>query len=654
MPAKLVLCDCLGSQRIDAESLETATGLPCSPVFTSLCADQIGLAAVELEAGETVIACQQERARFEELAAELDREDVGFVDIRDRAGWTDDTAGTTPKMAALIGEAMVTIPPEKSLQVESEGVCLILGPRDVALKAARDLADILSVTVLLDDGDDLPLDRRFDVVVGRLRGVTGSLGGFEVVLDGLREVIPGGRGAPTLTPAKNGARSDCDIVLDLRGGPPLFAADDRRDGYVRADPTHAPAVGQAILKASQLIGTFEKPLHVRLETSLCAHSRAEKAACSNCLSVCPTGAISSAGDHVAVDAAICAGCGGCSSVCPSGAISYDAPPVHTLFRRIETLALTYRSAGGKAPRFLVTDTEYGPEMIGLAARFGRGLPADVIPMAVDALAGFGHAEILAALGTGFATVSILPAPTTEREALDREIPLAQAIAGADRITLLDIADPEALSDHLYAADKVAPVAQPILPLGTRRQVARVAAKALNPEGGAIDLPEGAPYGTLDVDVSACTLCLSCVSLCPSGALGDNPDLPQLRFQEDACLQCGLCANICPEGAITLAPRLNLEDDALAQQVVKEEEPFACIECGALFGVKSTVERIVEKLAGKHSMFANPDASRMIQMCDDCRVNAQFHQQDNPFAGGERPKPRTTDDYFENLSKRRDH
>ena len=38
------------------------------------------------------------------------------------------------------------------------------------------------------------------------------------------------------------------------------------------------------------------------------------------------------------------------------------------------------------------------EMIRLAARFGRGLPADVIPLEVSALAGFGHAEMLAALG----------------------------------------------------------------------------------------------------------------------------------------------------------------------------------------------------------------------------------------------------------------
>ena len=51
------------------------------------------------------------------------------------------------------------------------------------------------------------------------------------------------------------------------------------------------------------------------------------------------------------------------------------------------------------------------------------------------------------------------------------------------------------------------------------------------------------------------------------------------------------------------------------------------------------------------MFATTAQARMIQMCDNCRVNAQFQSDDNPFKGKERPRPRTTDDY---LNARRDH
>ncbi|NNE87036.1 MAG: 4Fe-4S binding protein [Silicimonas sp.] len=647
MTKKLVLCDCLGSQKVDADAIAKGSDLTCSKVYKSLCMDQIGDAAKEIASGDVIVACQQERARFEELAAELEVETPGFVDLRDRAGWSDSPAPA--KMAALAAEAALELPIGKSVDVISEGTCLILGG-DAALQAAADLCETLAVTVLVE-GDDIPTDRRFDCVSGTVKNASGALGGFQVSFDNLQQVVAGGRGALQWSEPLSGAASDCDIILDLRGDTPLFPAHEKREGYLRADPAHTPSVAKAVLEASQLIGTFEKPLYVRLEASLCAHSRAEKPACSNCLNVCPTGAITSAGEHVAIDPMVCAGCGSCSAVCPSGAITYDAPPVETVFRRFSTLAGTYAKAGGKDARLLVHDEAHGRVMISLAARFGRGLPSDVIPFEVDALSGFGHAEMLAALACGFKHVDVLLSPRTEREVIEAQADLTRAIAGAEAVHLLDLADPDALSDTLYTEAPTPVTCEPVLPMGTRRQVTRLAAKALQPEAEVLDLPAGSPYGAILIDTDACTMCLACTSLCPSGALGDNPDLPQVRFQEDACLQCGLCSNICPENAITLQPQLNLTDSALTQVVLNEEEPFACIECGALFGVKSTVEKITEKLAGSHSMFATSDAAKMIQMCENCRIQAQYHSTDNPFQGGERPKVRTTEDYF---SKRKDH
>jgi ferredoxin len=511
------------------------------------------------------------------------------------------------------------------------------------------LKDILGVTVLLTDDAEPPTGRDFDVIRGRIRSASGALGGFELAIDGLSRVIPGGRGAFSMTGPRDGARSECDVILDLSGGPALFPAPEKREGYLRADPGSVQAVAAAVLSASHLVGTFEKPIYVRLVAHLCAHSRAGKVACSNCLDNCPTGAITPDGEHVSIDPMVCAGCGSCAALCPSGAITYDAPATETLFQRIYTLARAYREAGGSAARLLAVDG-HGAEMIRLLARFGRGLPADVIPLEVGALNTFGHAEAIAALAAGFASVVLLPGPGTEREALIREVDLARAIAGEDRVGVVDEADPDLMGDALWEAAVPRTVDTPVRPLGTRRQITRQAARALHGPGAVLPLPETAPYGAVLVDTDACTLCLSCVSLCPSGALGDNPDMPQLTFQEDACLQCGLCATICPENAIAYEPRLNLGDDALSHRVLHEEEPFACVECGALFGSRSSIERITERLAG-HPMYQAPGALRMLQMCDDCRVRAQFLAQDNPFAAGEPRRPRTTDDY---LSKRRDH
>ena len=649
MAKSLITCDCLGSQTIDSTALSEMTGLDVRPPCSALCTKEIGKAAAALSEGDAIICCTQEARTFEALADELGVPSPPTLDLRDRAGWTDDTNTTTPKMAALIAEATLPAPAAKSIDVVSEGLCLILGPTEVALPAAEQLAAHLGITVLFDRSEEIPEARTFDVIVGNLRSATGALGQFDVRIDRLQMIEPGGRGSFSLTEPKDGGVSTCDIILDLRGTDPLFPAHEKREGYLRADPKHAPSVAAAIMAASHLTGTFEKPLYVRVEPLLCAHSRAGQTGCTRCLDLCPTGAITPDGEHVSIDPMICAGCGACSSACPSGAVSYDAPPVDLTMTRVQTLAKTYLQAGGTAPRLLAHDA-HGGEMIRLAARHGRGLPLDVIPVEIAAIGAFGHAEAIAALAAGFANVTILPGPGADREAIAAQVQLATAIAGQDRIAVLDTSDPDAVSDLFFGANVPTPVDQPVRPMGTRRQITRQAARALHPDTDALPLPDGAPYGAVLVNTDACTLCLSCVSLCPSGALGDNPDKPQLRFQEDACLQCGLCASICPEDAIGYEPRLNLAEAALRQEILNEEEPFACVECGTLFGSKSAIDRITEKLTG-HSMFSDPGKLRMIQMCDDCRVNAQYHSENSPFASGERRRPRTTDDYF---SDRKDH
>ncbi|MHA1527654.1 MAG: 4Fe-4S binding protein [Alphaproteobacteria bacterium] len=652
---RLLLCDCTGTMRPDAEAIAKGTDLTCDQVHTHLCRAQAAVATSALKSGDPVIiACAQEAPAFLELAEELEAEDrLLCVDIRDRAGWSGDKAG--PKMAALIADARLPSPALPLMDVSSEGICLVYGAGDLAVNAAARLTATLSVTCMLSEPGEVspPTDADIDIVTGRIRNATGALGQFALEIDRFAELAPAGRGERRFADPRDGAKSDCDIIVDLSGGQPLFPAHHKRDGYLRADPGDPLAVERILFDAAQLVGTFEKPLHIRFEESLCAHSRASRSGCTRCLDVCPTGAITPDGDTVRIDPNICAGCGACHAVCPSGAAASDDPPVAHLFRRMRTMAEAFTKAGGKSPRLLVHDPEHGAEMIRLAARHGRGLPGDAIPLEIPSLSTFGHAEQITALALGYACVDILAGPRTEPAPIAAQIELAAAIAGGagvagERIRLIEPMDPDGLSDLLYTAAPAPHPVEPILPLGGRREAVRMAARALagdTPPEAPLPLPAGAPYGAVLVDTEACTLCLACVSLCPPGALLDNPDSPELSFREEACLQCGLCVDTCPESAITLVPRLDLSDDALAGRVLNAEEPFACIECGSLFGVKSTIDRIVEKLEGKHSMFTNSDNVRLIQMCDDCRVRSQYHSEAQPFFAGERPKPRTTEDYL---------
>src|ERR1041384_2978393 len=138
--------------------------------------------------------------------------------------------------------------------------------------------------------------------------------------------------------------SRCDIVLDLTGGTPLFPAPELRDGYLRADPADPadPAAGlRAVLKARDLVGTFDKPRYVTFTEHLCAHSRSRIVGCNRCLDLCPPGAITPAATHVTIDPVICAGCGQCAAVCPTGAASYALPSADALMRKVRTVLKTY-------------------------------------------------------------------------------------------------------------------------------------------------------------------------------------------------------------------------------------------------------------------------------------------------------------------------
>jgi ferredoxin len=120
-----------------------------------------------------------------------------------------------------------------------------------------------------------------------------------------------------------------------------------------------------------------------------------------------------------------------------------------------------------------------------------------------------------------------------------------------------------------------------------------------------------------VDKDRCTLCLSCVSACPAGALLDNPQRPELRFIEKNCVQCGLCASTCPEDAIGLHARLDVTPQRSQTRVLNEVAAYACVRCGTPFGTVKAIEAMLGRLAG-HAMFQG-EALERLKMCSDCRV-----------------------------------
>jgi ferredoxin len=496
-------------------------------------------------------------------------------------------------------------------------------------------------------------------VKGVVRAAKGYLGAFEITVDDYAAPNPSSRAEFEFGHGRNGATSRCDIFIDLSGDSSLFPAGDLRDGYLRADPRDPATVLRAVLKARDLTGTFDKPRYITFSEELCAHSRSRIVGCRRCLDLCPTGAIAPAGDHVAIDAHICAGCGQCAAACPTGAASYALPPSDALLRKLRVLLGTYREAGGKQGVVMFHDAEHGLALIEALARHGNGLPANVLPVEVNEITQVGLEAVAAAHAYGASAVRLLTRAKARHDiaGLKKTIELAQPIltelgfAGA-RVEAIETDDPDGLDEALRGIGSLDPTLKPatFVPTGNKREVMRLALRELHAAAPSpidiVPLPEGAPFGTIEVRVEGCTLCLSCVSACPTGALSDDPERPVLRFAEDACVQCGLCKATCPEKVISLKPQIDFRAATALARVIKQEEPAECIRCGKPFGVKSSVERVVAKLEGKHWMYKDSKKRLdVIRMCEDCRVVVMAEEQFDPFGAPKRPPVRTTEDYL---------
>jgi ferredoxin len=268
----------------------------------------------------------------------------------------------------------------------------------------------------------------------------------------------------------------------------------------------------------------------------------------------------------------------------------------------------------------------------------EALPSFVIPYGVEHIASTGLDLWLGALSYGFAEVALLLSGDEDpayRATLEEQAHLANAILKAygfdERIHLImaqSVDDLQTVSKAMGAMRQRGSLSAICTPASfglsnqKRETIEAVLehlqkqAKTPLPEAG-VALPNSSLLGGLNINKDACTLCMSCVSSCPEGALLDNPDEPILSFIEKQCVQCGICVQTCPEQALTLNPRLQTVEQRKQKITLNETQAFHCISCGKAFGTLKMVDLMLTKL-GAHGAFAGAAMDRL-KMCGDCRV-----------------------------------
>ncbi|MCG6343096.1 4Fe-4S binding protein [Vibrio fluvialis] len=506
------------------------------------------------------------------------------------------------------------IPP--TVSYESGGHTLILGPTSLIERTALQLSQMASVTLLSIDGEQGTHDKLYfaDTVE-----ISGFLGAFKVTVEnhGLN-----------INLANAAIDHDCfDIVLDmsLNG---VMNEEVPVPGYFPVGRGF-PKLSDALEEIPELMGTFDKPKYFRLDNDLCAHSSRGVKGCERCVDACPAGALSSEGSEkighrIQINPYLCQGIGTCATSCPTEAIHYALPNPTDTQKFIERLLNNYHQAGGEKPIVLICSSRH--EQYNLMAL--RVLPENVIPVTVEELPSVGIDTWFAALVNGATQVLFAASrhmPPTILRILNQEVSMAQSFLAhlGIRKETIDILYLESLRE---AAPTLCdePLGLNLGELeGKKRDRLYVAldtlATARGTEPSAQPLAATAPYGAIECSTTDCTLCMSCVAVCPTRALHHEGDSPSLKFIEQDCVQCGLCVKACPEKALTAVQQLNW-NAAQRQSVVTlhQEEPAKCLRCHKPFAPQSMITMLQNKLRG-HSHFSDQASLDRIAMCEDCRV-----------------------------------
>ena len=432
------------------------------------------------------------------------------------------------------------------------------------------------------------------------------------------------------------------VVITGDGGPQVSP----RTGYHLLRSPSQGDMDAVAWKIFSLMGEFRKPAYVGYDPEICAGGAANHESCGICIQVCPYQAISRNPQNrlrVLVDAHACEGCGACVSACPTSSLAFTDPAPADLYARMAALLAPVPGHPQADPLVLAFHCpERGQEALVDAGKSKVQYPATVLPVPMACLRHVSEANILAAFRMGAAGVALLgceSCPHGERELLFRKLEVARSVLDAfglegERVRVIT-GELGASRPMLQTLERFATSIGPApitwdgrspLPPGNREVIAEAIAAfmdAVGREPGRIPVPAEEPFGLPEVQVAGCTVCRSCVNVCPTHAFRFAEERQTLELKQIACIGCGLCVTACPERVITLKPELYLDRDALDWHVVVQDEMVSCVKCERPFINRKALEVIEAKVFSIQAIMDTFAGSRraLLRMCPECRAVA---------------------------------
>ncbi|WP_417325193.1 ATP-binding protein [Halarcobacter sp.] len=368
------------------------------------------------------------------------------------------------------------------------------------------------------------------------------------------------------------------------------------------------SIDDVLATVRQNITNYQYRKFTTYDKTICQYHERREEICSKCEEVCPTVAIvkDDSKKHLEFSQVDCHGCGGCVSVCPSGAIDYAPTSRDSIFEMAELYEDTHPLIVPQKMNISNLDIE---------------IKENVLPFAIDGEKFLDESTLLTIAQIAGSQLVFYTDFISKGsgDAIRIVNDIYQSKYGKDAI-LVAMNEEElkiALEEVSFIEDSHFNFNQDGL---KKREVFshRVQRIVGEDDLGEVKTGEHVHYGLVKVNEDKCTLCLVCVGACNVDALQADASDNTLRLNPSLCTSCGYCEVSCPESDCLTIERdvIKLTPSWFKENILAQDELFACVECGKEFATKKSIDKIATMMG---PIFAvDPVKERSLYCCADCK------------------------------------
>ena len=431
----------------------------------------------------------------------------------------------------------------------------------------------------------------FNIEESILKSISGTIGNFQVIVDS----------------------DEKDVVLNVSQIVYFDYKEKQRAGIYNPNLSSIDEVLN--LLKSNISNSYTYKKFTTYDPNICQYDERRVEICSACVEVCPSVAITKNDKKkkLIFSTPDCISCGECISICPSGSLDSAGTNRDSLYE----LSGFYKNTH---PLILTSNTNLSNLEI--------SLKENILPFYVEGEI-FDESSLLTLLQLSGSQVLYFSDSISQGTKESIAILNDAYQKKYQKDAILVATSKEELQESIEIVDFVENSYFNFNQKGLKKREVfsqRLQKIVGNENLGVVKTSRFVHYGTVQVNESNCTLCMSCVGACNVDAIFANEADFTLRVNPSLCTACGYCEANCPEKDCLTIKRdeIQLQPMWFKENILAKDSLFACVECGKEFATKKAVEKIAA-IMGPIFAKVNETKKRTLYCCEDCKAKIMIKQ-----------------------------